>query len=84
MIEKCYYVKWVDSGFSLLGDVWQTMEEISEILKESKIVETVGFLLGETDDWIILGQSMNQNLVRGGYFVYKKNIIEMKELYKNE
>ena len=84
MIEKCYYVKWIDSGFSLLGDVWQSSEEINKILKESKTVETVGFFIGETDDWIILGQSMNQNLVRGGYFVYKKNIIEMKELSKNK
>lgn len=36
MIEKIYYVKWVDSGFSLLGDVWQSREEINEILKESE------------------------------------------------
>jgi metal-dependent hydrolase (beta-lactamase superfamily II) len=82
MIEKMYYVKWVDSGFSLLGDVWQSREEINEILKESKVVETVGFHCGETEDWLILGQSMNQNLIRGGYFIYKKNILEIKELLK--
>lgn len=40
--------------------------------KESKVVETVGFHCGETEDWLILGQSMNQNLIRGGYFIYKK------------
>ena len=79
------YVKWIDSGFSLRSDIWQDIEDIAELLKDNKTVETVGFKVYEDLDWLVLVQSKNEidngpNLYRGGYFIYKKNIVERKAL----
>lgn len=79
------YVKWIDSGYSLRGDIWQTEDEIEDLLKELKEVETVGFLIQDNSEWIVLAQSRNLDMVRGGYIIYKKNIVEFKQLdfFKN-
>jgi len=75
-------IKWIDSGFSLRADIWQTLDEIKELLSENKCVHTVGYRIYEDEDWIVLVQSVNnsfnpdEDLYRGGYFIYKKNIIE--------
>lgn len=78
------YVKWIDSGFSLRSDIWQDIEDIAELLKDNKTVETVGFKVYEDLDWLVLVQSINETenglLYRGGYFIYKKNIVERKAL----
>ena len=68
------FVIWIDSGFSLRSDIWQTKEEIKELLNESKVVETLGFNIYEDEDWLVLAQSINkteESLIRGGYFIYK-------------
>ena len=77
---KRFYVKWIDSGYSLRGDLWQTEEEIVNLVNELKEVETVGFLLYDDEEWIVLVQSSNLDMFRGGYIIYKKNIIEYKEV----
>ena len=46
------FVEWVDSGMSLDGSVWQTKEDLNEIINGIKTCKTVGFLLKETKDWI--------------------------------
>lgn len=78
------YVKWIDSGFSLRSDIWQNVEDIIDLLKDNKTVETVGFKVYEDLDWLVLVQSINEtddgSLYRGGYFIYKKNIVERKAL----
>ena len=79
---KKVYVAWTDSGLSLLGNVWQTEEEIDNIVENIQTTETVGFLLKETDDWIVLVQTVNEDQYRGGYVIYKKNIVFMDDLDK--
>lgn len=80
-------IKWLDSGFSLRADIWQSLDEIKELLDESKYVHTVGYNVFENDDWVVLIQSVNlpnfdenNDLYRGGYFICKKNIVERKIL----
>lgn len=72
------YVKWLDSGYSLLADRWQDIEEVKALKDTIKPVETVGFLLEESADYLVLAQSYSEseNSVRGGYIIYKKNILE--------
>lgn len=78
------YIKWIDSGFSLRSDIWQNVEDIIDLLKDNKTVETVGFKVYEDLDWLVLVQSINEtddgSLYRGGYFIYKKNIVERRTL----
>ena len=78
------YVMWKDSGFSLLADRWQDIDEVKSLKDEIKPIETVGFLLDETDDYITLGQSIarSENSVRGGYIILKKNIIARYDIQK--
>lgn len=74
------YVKWIDSGYSLLADRWQDIEDVKGLKDTIKPIETVGFLLEESADYITLAQSYSEseNSVRGGYIIYKKNIIERR------
>ena len=77
---KIVYVQWIDSGFSLLGNVWQSEEEIMDVVENIPIAETVGFLLKETKEWIVLVQTAADTQYRGGYIIYKKNIVSMRSL----
>ena len=74
------YVKWLDSGYSLLADRWQDVDEVKKLKDTIKPIETVGFLLEESADYLILAQSYSEseNTVRGGYIIYKKNILERR------
>lgn len=78
------YVVWSDSGYSLLADRWQDIEEVKRLKDEITPIETVGFLIDETDDYITLGQSIarSENSVRGGYIILKKNIIARYDIQK--
>ena len=78
--SNMYYIKWMDSGISLIGNVWQTMDEVKDIIKENKSTETIGFKLYEDKDWVFLAQTTNDEQIRGGYFIYKKCIIEQRML----
>lgn len=80
MTDHIVYVKWLDSGYSLLADRWQDIEDVKNLKDEIKPIETVGFLLEESTDYIILAQSYScsENSVRGGYIIYKKNILERR------
>lgn len=80
MKKSLRYVKWIDSGFSLLGNVWQTAEEIMDVEKNIIPCETIGFLIHEDSDWIQLAQTINDDQIRGGYIIYKKNIIKWKDI----
>lgn len=74
MKKLCNYIQWIDSGMSLLGDVWQTKQDLSDIAKNMKLTETVGFVVYEDDEWVALAQTTNDEQIRGGYFIYKRNI----------
>lgn len=76
MISRVF-VEWVDSGMSLDGSVWQTKDDLNETINGIKTCQTVGFLLKETKDWICLGQTICDEQFRGGYLIYKKNIVLM-------
>lgn len=76
------YVEWIDSGFSLLADKWQEIEYVKELPKTIKPIKTTGFLIEETEKWIILAQSIaeSEEEIRGGYIILKSNIIKSKIL----
>ena len=57
MTDYIVYVKWVDSGYSLLADRWQDIEDVKNLKNEIMPIETVGFLLEESENYIILAQS---------------------------
>jgi hypothetical protein len=70
------YVKWIDSGISF-GNGWRDKEEVlDEIEQEKEPAESVGFLMKEDKDWLILFCTMSNNNVNGGITINKKNIIE--------
>jgi hypothetical protein len=78
--RKIIYLKWIDSGISIINR-WENPKDIlRDIDTEKKPVETVGFLLKEDKDWIALSASRNERSINGGFAVYKKNIIERREL----
>lgn len=80
MTDHIVYVKWLDFGYSLLADRWQDIEDVKKLKDEIKPIETVGFLLEESADYLILAQSysVSENSVRGGYIIYKKNILDRR------
>jgi len=78
--KKKLYVRWLDSGYSIRSDIWQTREEIENLLNELKEVETIGFVVAENDKWIVLAQSVNMDMLRGGYIILKSNILEQREV----
>lgn len=82
--DELVYVLWSDSGYSLLADRWQNIEEVKKLKDEIKPIETVGFLIDETEDYITLGQSVarSEKSVRGGYIILKKNIIKRFDIKK--
>ena len=52
------YIEWEDA-YSLSSD-WNTLEEITSLMdKECFIVCQTGFLLKETDDFIVLANQIN-------------------------
>lgn len=57
MTDHIVYVKWVDSGYSLRTDRCQDVEDVKNLKDEIKPIETVGFLLEESADYLILAQS---------------------------
>ena len=78
-------ITWIDSGYSLRSDLWQSPEEISELIKMPKEVVSIGFNVFENDTWVCLVQSIHTDEVdgdvyRGGYFILKKTIINRREL----
>lgn len=73
-------VIWMDSGFSLDGTVWQDKTEVEDIAKNIKTTTTVGELVYEDDKWLGLAQTINDNQIRGGYLIYKQNILVRQEL----
>ena len=77
---KMVYVQWIDSGLSLLGNVWQSEEEIMDVVENIPVAETVGFLLKETKNWIVLVQTVADTQYRSGYIIYKKNVVSMRSL----
>ena len=78
--KKKLYIRWFDSGYSIRSDIWQTKEEVENLLNELKEVETIGFVIAENDKWIVLAQSVNMDMIRGGYIILKSNIIEQREV----
>lgn len=80
MKNNIVYVKWLDSGYSLLADRWQDVDEVKKLKDTIKPIETVGFLIEESADYLTLAQSYaeSESTVRGGYIIYKKNILERR------
>lgn len=78
------YVVWKDSGFSLLADRWQDIDEVKSLKDDIGNMETVGILVDEDDDHITLAQTIHrsQNQVRGGYVILKKNIVFRADIQK--
>jgi malate/lactate dehydrogenase len=80
-------ISWIDSGFSISSNVWQDIEDIKELLENSKTVNTIGYNVFENHDWVVLVQSVNcptdtseEDLFRGGYFIYKPCILARQEV----
>lgn len=80
-------ISWIDSGFSISSNVWQDVEDIKELLENNKTVNTIGYNVYENDNWVVLVQSINEptdnreeDLFRGGYFIYKPCILTRQEL----
>ena len=75
--NTAYKISWIDSGF--LSRDWQHESEID--FQQTEQV-TIGFLIKENSDWIILGSSFDEN--NGNYScitgIYKNNITKKEQL----
>ena len=82
MLMKMEMIEWVDSGYSLLGNVWQDRGDIDELMFCQNHVKTVGFTYRENDNWVVLVQSVDEKTdqIRGGFMIYKQNIISRKDV----
>lgn len=76
------YVVWRDSGFSLIADKWQDIEEVKNLSKEIGLIETVGFVIDENENYLTLAQTVDgeQNQIRGGYIILRQNIVYIKTI----
>lgn len=76
------YVVWSDSGFSLIADKWQDIEEVKNLSKEIGLMETVGFVIDENENYLTLAQTVDgeQNQIRGGYIILRQNIVYIKTI----
>jgi hypothetical protein len=78
--RKIHYIKWIDSGIALINR-WQDIADLKENLKDyQKEAESVGFLIKEDEDWVVLATTIHDNEIICGQGVYKKNIIERRAL----
>jgi hypothetical protein len=78
--RKIHYIKWIDSGISI-HDGWSDINTILKTIEPlKKAIETVGILIKEDEDWIILATTTHNGQINGGFGVYKKNIVERRVL----
>jgi hypothetical protein len=79
--RKIVYLKWIDSGLGLPNN-WQEVQTNLEDVKErgNNPAESVGFLVKENKNWITLATSLDKNCMNGGCAVYKKALLERREI----
>lgn len=87
MEQKDYikvYVQWRDSGFSLLADKWQDIDEVKELPNQLGLMETVGFVVDETPEYLVVAQTISnfQDQCRGGYIIWRQSITKLSRLYE--
>ena len=79
--SNAFIIPTYEEFFDLLSEYSEKNGEglldLNEIINGIKTCKTVGFLLKETKDWICLGQTICDEQFRGGYLIYKKNIVLM-------
>lgn len=76
-------IYWIDSGYSLITNRWQKIETIKkDFNKIDTIIESHGEIVWENEDWLLLASSVNKktNQIKGGMFIYKRNILNEKKL----
>ena len=72
---KQIYIKWVDAMAS--DPHWQTVEDAIDWGENVNcIVEEVGFIVDETEDYILLASKVNADMVSGLMKMPKKYITE--------
>lgn len=79
---KVYYISWWDHCSHTTTE-WRDIEEAEEL--EPVLCHTVGYLLHETDDSIVLGQTIHSvedfnDKYSGDQMIIKKLIKEQKEI----
>ena len=75
-------VHWVDSGWNFAHH-WETLDEIEQMAKTwNGHSMTVGYVIYESDDRIVLVQTLDGDRPNGAnaMLIYKENIIERREL----
>lgn len=75
-------VHWIDSAWNFMH-VWSTLDELEHMAQEwNPTVSTVGYVVWETDDRLLLVQSLDGERPNGanGWLIYKENIISRTEL----
>lgn len=80
--HEVIYVRWVDSGMHL-DHGWASREDYTARAGTDRLeVESVGFLMDENDEVIVLGQCFDAsgNLWNGAQLIHKPSIIERTAL----
>jgi hypothetical protein len=78
--KKVHYIKWIDSGIAIINR-WQDIADLKDNLRDyQKTAESVGFLIKEDEDWVVLATTWHNDEIICGQAVYKKNIIERRVL----
>lgn len=49
---KIYKIEWLDHEYN--GTTWQTIESAKEFHSDNTIVTTIGYLVSETEEYIII------------------------------
>lgn len=75
------YIKWEDA-FDLVG--WRALEDVDEMLIDGAWVETVGYLVKETDTHVVVSSSIQKYRMLGPLCIPRKYVTEIRILSQAE
>lgn len=81
--HKIVYVEWQDSASLQVSESWIDHRDAKDRAKETWNIVTVGFLLEETDDYILLCRGIDDQdepKVSGSFYIPKSQIRKRKWL----
>ncbi len=72
--NKIVRIKWIDSS---TYSEWYNFEEIESLFKEDNSVESIGYLVFENKEWVIIAQNIDDGSCSAITKILKKSIIDM-------
>ena len=76
-LTKAVFVTWVDSA---TYREWYDFDEIKKLVLDKTLIVSVGYLVEQNKDWVVLAQNMDDKSCSGITKIPKSSIAKMKML----